>query len=272
MLTWIKVFYSNQAVLDCRKMKVRYPILLYFILVMFISIPSFFGLYMQKSSAYLARMENFSSDFAAMIQANDCRIDGKLTCAVAGNHVWEGSKTTFYFVDTMPEKTGKNEVYFTPEIGVVIDKDGKSLAIGYYDNFGKYDFKDLSSQVASGKVIPADLATLFIRNLNLSSLFAKFSFSYFMQFIQYTVYVLVIAFLFRFMGGRNEKNKIKFSHGFTMMVNLMLAPALVCAAIGMFSPAAAAMILPFAFVIRIIVLYFGIVRGKLKLNPSEGVV
>jgi len=269
MLQWIKVFYSNQAVLDTRKMKVRYPILLYFVLILFISIPAFFSLYMQKSSTYLPRMENFSVDLAEMLKENDCVIDGKLTCVVKGDRKWEGSKTTFHFVEVLPETTGKNEVYFTEEIGVVIDKDGKSLAIGYYDNFGKYDFQDLSAQLEANQIQPDDLATMFIRNLNLSSLLAKFTFSYFMQFIQYTVYVLVIAFLFKFMGGRKEEKKIKFSHGFTMMINLMLAPAMVCAAIGMFSPATAAMILPFAFVIRIIFLYYGVMRGKLKLSHPE---
>jgi hypothetical protein len=269
MLHWIKVFYSNQAVLDQRNMKLRYVIPLLFLLFLFISIPNFVGLNTQKTSYFLSNMDGFANDYTAMLKENPCVIDGTLTCENSANHSWKGVTTTFYFTDKIPSKTNKNEVYFVKEGVYVVGNNGQLLTSGLYDNFGVYDFAKIAAQVDSGQITKSDLAGLFMRNVNLSYLQPKLLLIYLGNSFQYLIYVLVVAFLFKYLGGRKEENKIKFKQSFVMMVNLMLACALVCAVVGVFNPAFGSMLIPFTFVGRMIVLYQGVIRKRLKIGTAE---
>jgi F0F1-type ATP synthase membrane subunit a len=271
MSHWIKVFYSNQAVLDQRKMKLRFVIPLLFVLFLFISIPNFIGLYTQKTTYFLSKMENFASDYADMLAANSCAIDTTLTCTDASDHVWKGTSTTFHFFTDTTDKGSKNIVYLLKEGIIVYDKDGIFLTSGDYANFGKYDFAQIAKQVTDGGITKTDLAALFMRNVSLSLLDMKLTLIYFSIAFQYLIYVLVISFLFKYLGGRKEENKISFKQSFVMMVNLMLAPAMVCAAIGVFNPAAGSLLIPFAFVGRMIALYQGVIRKRLKIGTAEAV-
>ena len=271
MSHWIKVFYSNQAVLDQRKMKLRFAVLLLFILFLLISIPNFVGLYTQKTSYFMSNMDGFANDYAAMLKENKCVINSTLTCTDTSNHAWKGVTTTFYFVDKLPDKPGKNEVYFLKDGVYVVGNNGQTLTQGIYDNFGNYDFATIAGQVDSGQIAKADLAGLFLKNVNLSLMSLKMIIVYLGNSFQYLIYVLVVAFLFRYLGGRKEQNKITFKQSFVMMVNLMLAPAMICALIGVYNPAIGSMLIPFTFVGRMIVLYQGVIRKKLKVGTAEPV-
>lgn len=269
MLQWIKVFYSNQAVLDNRSMKFRFIVPLFFVLVLFISVPNFIGFFKQDARVYLSKINGFSDDFYEMLKENDCEINEVITCKNNSKHKWEGNEVTFYFFYDLPTEGGKNEVYFISEGALIVGSDGKKITSGIYDNFGVYNFSDIAQKVEKNQISKDDLSLLFVRNLSLSMTEWNLVLTYMGMFINYLIYTLVLAFLFKFIGGKKEKNRISYKQSTVMMINLMLAPAMVCAAIGMFSPATAAMILPFAFVIRIIVLYYGVMRGKLKLSHPE---
>jgi hypothetical protein len=269
MLHWVKVFYSNQAVLDQRNMKLRFIIPLLFLLFLFISIPNFVGLYTQKTSYFLSNMDGFATDYAAMLKENPCVIDGTLTCQNTANHSWKGVTTTFYFTDKLPAKANKNEVYFLKDGVYVVGNNGQTLTSGIYDNFGVYDFAKIAAQVDSGQITKDDLAALFMKNVNLSMMEFKEIIVYLGNSFQYLIYVLVVAFLFKYLGGRKEENKISFKQSFVMMVNLMLACALVCAVIGVYNPAVGSMLIPFSFVGRMIVLYQGVIRKRLKIGTAE---
>ncbi|TFG83520.1 MAG: DUF1189 domain-containing protein [Erysipelotrichales bacterium] len=271
MLHWIKVFYSNQAVLDQRKMKLRFVIPLLGLLFLFISIPNFVGLYTQKTSYFMSNMDGFAEDYAAMLKENTCVINGTLACEDTSNHVWKGMTTTFYFTDMIPDKVGKNEVYLIKDAVYVLGNNGQALTSGGYDNFGNYVFSEISAQVDNGQISKEDLAALFMKNVNLSLLEAKLIIIYLGNAFQYLIYVLVVAFLFKYLGGKKEENRISFKQSFSMMVNLMLAPAMLCAGIGVFNPAVGSMLIPFAFVGRMIVLYQGVIRKRLKLGTTEPV-
>lgn len=271
MLHWIKVFYSNQAVLDQRNIKLRYIIPLLFLLFLFISISNFVGLYTQKTSYFLSNMDGFANDYSAMLKENPCVIDGMLTCENTANHSWKGVTTTFYFVDKIPDNASKNEVYFLKDGVYVVGNNGQMLTSGVYDNFGLYDFLKIAAQVDSGQITKADLAALFMKNVNLSLLSLKLIIVYLGNSFQYLIYVLVVAFLFKYLGGRKKENIITFKQSFVMMVNLMLVCALVCAVVGVFNPAVGSMLIPFSFVGRMIVLYQGVIRKRLKIGTAETV-
>lgn len=271
MLHWIKVFYSNQAVLDQRNMKLRFAIPLLFLLFLLITIPNFAGMYSQKTSYFMSNMDGFANDYSAMLKANPCVINQTLTCEDTSNHEWKGQTTTFYFMDKIPAKVAKNEVYFLKDGVYIVGNNGSLLSSGIYDNFGVYNFKEIAAQVDNGQINKEDLAALFMKNVNLSWMNVKLIIVYIGMSFQYLIYVLVVAFLFKYLGGRKEENKISFKQSFVMMVNLMLAPAMVCAFIGLFNPSAGSMLIPFSFVGRMIVLYQGVIRKRLKIGTAETV-
>lgn len=271
MLHWIKVFYSNQAVLDQRNMKLRFAILLLFVLFLLISIPNFAGLFSQKTTYFMTNMDGFATDYVAMLKENPCVINQTLVCEDMSDHQWKGQTSTFYFVNKLPAKVTKNEVYFLKEGVYIVGNNGSLLSSGIYDNFGVYNFKEIAAQVDNGQINKEDLAALFMKNVYLSMMNVKLTIVYIGMSFQYLIYVLVVAFLFKYLGGRKEENKITFKQSFVMMVNLMLAPALVCALIGLYNPSVASMILPFSFVGRMIVLYQGVIRKRLKIGTAEPV-
>jgi len=266
MKTWLKTFYSNQAILDHKDLKWRWSIPLYLLLMLVLSAPSSISLYRYDVRNAVPVFNAFARDYALFVSEADCSIETTLTCA--------GSTTTFdyeTYTFVIGEPAAERDpltVYLGDEVVEITDGEGTTIAGGTYLYLEGYAFSTQNEALNDGQITKPDLAEAFLRAVILSS-FGAYSVVRFLALLaNFTFFVLAIAYVFRFVSLKKPR-QVNFKQGFAIVIQLMVVPTLLSALAGLWIPDQTILLFLSLFLLRFVWMYQQIISKTVSLQRHE---
>ncbi len=270
MSKWIKILYSNKALVDFKNLKWRWSIPLYLLIILITATPFSISLFNSKLSDFIQNPQAFSLDLERFIQETDCQINESafLICLKDGKTM---PSSVFVYTNTSFEiypQTGtliKNRVYLYRDRLEITNDKAQLIVIGTYDYLIGYDFKTIKSGLDRHEINPQQMSENFMRSIILSAFGSLAMTRYLALLANYTMFVLIIAFFFRYVSTKRP-TVIKFKQSFAMVVQSMFGPALVSTFVGMFLPDQSMLLFLLLFVLRFMWLYQAIIHKKVSLS------
>jgi hypothetical protein len=266
MKNWLSTFYSNQAIIDHKRLKWRYSIPLYLLLMLVLSAPSSISLYRFDVKTAIPLFNAFARDYASFVSEVDCTIDPVLVCEPA-----EGT----YVYETYTFKIGESDTPRQPltvvlgdEIVEITDAEGALIAGGTYLYLEGYAFETQAAALNSGQITKPDLSEAFLRAVILSSFSAYAVVRFLALLANFTFFVLAIAYVFRFVSLKKPR-PFNFKQGFAVVIQLMTVPTLISAFAGLFIPDQTILLFLTLFLLRFVWMYQQIITKAISLVEHE---
>lgn len=267
MTRWIQILYKNQSILDYRKINGFLSALLFLLVVFFLTIPFYIGLYTVDADVYLDQMTGFETSLVQLFDQADCTVDQTLTCT-SGTGLIELDGYFAMILDTPSDAVSRENLMVWSKDTISINNDeGVTVIAGGYENFGKLEFSILAQNIRNGSIDPHEFAQNFIRSVNLSMFNEKMVIQYLLLFIQNGFYLLILSWLFLFVSTKRPR-PFNYGESLSMMIQLMLGPALFCAVLGIFFPSFASITFTALMVLRIVWLYQQILRKRVRFDEE----
>ncbi|MEI7667400.1 MAG: hypothetical protein WCI62_00200 [Erysipelotrichaceae bacterium] len=268
MVQWIRILYDNKALIKYKNLKMRFIIPLFLLIVLFVSIPNFIGLYTSKAKDVLSNYNEFSSDFITLIKTVDCTITDKLTSVGYegnGNNAIILSKYKVW-INPNERIIDKNTISLYKDY-VMIVGDDKNYILGDYALLGGYNFTLIRQQLNNGNIKAADVASTFVKSVYLSQFNTNIILIYMGLLFNLGIYTAVIPFLFRYVSTKIPR-PLNFKRSLAVIVQSMFMPAMLSAIFGFIIPNQAFLIFLMLIVFRIVWLYQGIIHKKIHLDDE----
>ncbi len=266
MKNWLTTFYSNQAIIDHKRMKWRYSIPLYLLLMLVLSAPSSISLYRFDVKTAIPLFNAFARDYAVFVSEADCSIDPLLVCEPA---------TGTYDYETYTFKIGQSDtprepltVYLGDEIVEITDAEGALIAGGTYLYLEGYAFETQAAALNSGQITKPDLSEAFLRAVILSSFSAYAVVRFLALLANFTFFVLAIAYVFRFVSLKKPR-PVNFKQGFAIVIQLMTIPTLISALAGLLIPDQTILLFLTLFLLRFVWMYQQIITKAISFVEHE---
>lgn len=268
MVQWIKILYENKALIKYKNLKMRFIIPLFLLIVLFVSIPNFIGLYTSKAKDILSNYDEFAVDFITLIKTVDCSIEEKLTCVG-----YEGtdndpiilSKYTVW-INPSDEILNKNTISIYADSIMIVPED-KVYIVGDYGLLSGYNFKLIRKELNADNIKASDVASTFVKSVYLSQFNTNVILIYMGLLFNLGIYTAVIAFLFRYVSTKIPR-PLNFKRSLAVIVQAMFMPALLAAIFGFFIPDQSFLLFLLLIVFRIVWLYQGIIHKKILLEDE----
>ena len=266
MKTWLKTFYSNQAILDHKDLKWRWTLPLYLLLMLVLSAPSAISLYRYDVRTAVPLFNAFARDYALLVGEAECAIETRLDCS---------GSTTRYAYETytfvIGEPAGQREpftVYLGKDVVEITDESATTIAGGTYLYLEGYAFSTQNDALNRGQITKPDLSEAFLRAVILSS-FGAYSVVRFLALLaNFSFFVLAIAYVFRFVSLKKPR-QVNFKQGYAIVVQLMVVPALLSALAGLWIPDQTILLFLSLFLLRFVWMYQQIISKTVSLQRDK---
>jgi hypothetical protein len=262
MKSWLRTFYSNQAILDHKGLKWRWSIPLYLLLMLVLSAPSSISLYRFDVKTAVPLFNAFARDFANLVSEADCTIETNLICS--GNRTVYAYETYTFIIGPSVEPRDPLTVYLSEEVVEITDGEGTLIAGGTYLYLEGYSFAMQKAALNSGQITKPDLSEAFLRAVILSSFGAYAVVRFLALLANFTFFVLAIAYVFRFVSVKKPR-PINFKQGFAVVVQLMTIPVLLSALAGLVIPDQTLLLFLSLFLLRFVWMYQQIITKRVSL-------
>lgn len=263
MNSLIKTLYSNQAIIDNRKLKWPMTLLMFLISVMLIATPFALGRFLETPTDILNQFEGVTQPMMKLFNEYNCTVtNNKLVCDEPYTRFEEGG----YVVEFMA-KEYQNIAPLGPKYVFVMEE---SISFGYNGNElqGNYSFLEsvnfdkLLEMKTEESIDDETLVAHFLQNISQSNIATKVPMIYMTMLMMYVMYTLMIATIFLLINGKRLEQPFKYKEVVTMVVLSMFTPALICAVWGLFSPEIASALCPLFIMIRLMMVYNRMLRVK----------
>jgi len=271
MSNWIKILYTNSALVAFKNLKWKWSVLLYVLIVFMISAPFSVSLFSTGVKDYVADPVAFETDFTKAIKALDCSIDENATLNCLDNGQPLAPTILEYTTYKVVYAPGSEVVAsgYTIVLGSklmeVTDSKGTIIIEGTYDYLIGTSFKDLKSGLEAKTIDAKTMADNFLRSVVLSTFGSLALTRTLVILINTSLFVMMISFFFRYVSVKRP-TVITLKQSFAIVVQSMFGPALLAAFIGMFLPEQAMLLFLLLFVVRFMWLYQDIIHKKISLN------
>lgn len=263
MNSLVKTLYSNQAIIDNRKVKWPIILLMFLISVMLIATPFALGRFLETPTDILNQFEGVTQPMMKLLTDFDCSVsDNKLTCDQPYTRFEEAG----YVVEVLAKEYQTIEP-LGPKYIFVMEE---SIRFGYNDNElqGNYSFLESVSfdqllEMKNEESIDNEtLVAHFMQNISQSNIATKVPMIYMTMLIMYLMYTLMISAIFMLINGKQLEQPFKYKEVVAMVVLSMFTPALLCAIWGLFSPEIASALCPLFIMIRLMLVYNKMMKMK----------
>lgn len=261
----IKALWSNKEVIEVSRFKLIYMIITFFIIIVMISIPSYFGLLKGLSDIELLKgldesfqelynegLPCYVDDDAVMVCTNqDINTAGEYNILYQNILVTEGiTESTLIF--------GKNEF-----AAIYVDEDRQAFVVtGNYEPLKGFDFRDVNIDYEGDLVNhQEDMTDIFISNIYNSTIDQKIFLIYITQFSQAMIYIVIISFLLMIVNFRSKVKKISYMASIKIIIGSMVGPALLSAIVGVFLSGWGILVFTIVFAIRMMFVYYQVHRS-----------
>jgi hypothetical protein len=257
MLNWIKTLYSNQAIVNYRRLSFWRTVVLFLLVNLLVSTPFLISSIQQDSDLILESLPKLEEDMVAYFNAYpNCELPLMTNCE---GHTYQGKSYDFIAFPNEERAEFSNTIIFDFETLAIYDKDKQLVVYGFYPNV-ELTFSQLSQKIVNE---PEDYLGEYLSLVNSSLWTQRYFLQYLLLLVQNLIYVVVIAWLFLFVSTIKPK-PFKYLESLKMMTQLMFSPALITALFGMISLNLASFSFTTLLIIRIIVLYQSIIYRKVK--------
>lgn len=262
MTRWIKTLYSNQSIIDYRRLHLGWVVLLLLLNNLLITLPYMVSIYSISSRDIVESLPGLEDDLLDFLDLYpSCRLSDQLVCDES-DQLSQGSVYEFVLLPSKSNELKPYQVRFEPSTFTLTDAKGEALISGLYPNLGDMSFKDFQHQLLNFE----EGSSVFLGNYLRSVILSFFTERMFLQFllilIQNSIYVLVLSFLFLFISTLKPR-PFNYFESLSMITQAMFAPALFTALLGFYFPDLATVGFTLLLIVRIIWLYQGILGKRL---------
>ncbi len=255
----IRSLYQNQAVLNLRKTPIVFSGLLFVLVIFLLTLPYQIGSFSISGQDLLQQLPGFEDDLASIIQSYDCVVETQLNCTEQGINTSLSQYRLALLYDAYEQLDTKNLIVLNADYMTVTNQEGIVIVVGNYSNIGGLSFKDLRQDMDNGLVDFNQFTQDFLRLIDLSQFLERFYIQMSIVAIQNLIYVGVIAFFLGFIQRKKEL-KFKFRERFTMVVLLMVSPAMASVLMSFYVPEGALIGFSVLLMARLYFLYQGLIR------------
>lgn len=257
-----QILYSNQAIVQQRNQPWWVIVVLYLLSAMLISTPFIAEGYRLGSSTLASTFEPVASLFDQALQ-EDCVIEENvLSCSFEEVKTFTEGDYTLYLNESDDASLNDLDNYLLLSKNYVFGLvDGQSV-VGMYNLANVGPLSNLKTSGMSSAMILGD----FLENAHKGALPVRVPMIYALNVFQYLVYILVVALVLRFVNGRQFTLNLSFKEALAIAVMTMFAPALISAIIGLFNPSIATLFYPVAYMARIVLVYWQIMKLQRSTN------
>ena len=251
-----QILYSNEAIVKQREKPWWMIVLIYLLSAMLISSPFVAEGYRLNSTVLAEKFEPLSPLFEQVL-AEDCKIENNaLSCSFDEVKTYKDGDYTIYLNESDEASLeGLNNYIMMSKSYAFGLVDGQSV-VGTYNLANIGSLSNLKTNELSSKMILGD----FLENVHKGALPIRVPMIYALNALQYLVYILVVAMVLRFVNGKQFALNLTFKQALAIAVMTMLSPALITAIIGLFNPSVATLVYPVAYMGRIVMVYWQIMK------------
>lgn len=266
MKTWLSTFYSNQAILDHKRLQWRWSIPLYILLMLVLSAPSSISLYRFDVTKAIPVFNAFARDYALFVSEAECTIESTLSCTA--DQTTYAYETYTFKINSTDDPRDPLTVYLSEELVEITDAEGAVIAGGGYLYLEGYSFAMQKAALNAGQITKFELSEAFLRAVLLSSFGAYAVVRFLALLANFTFFVLAIAYVFRFVSVKKPR-PVNFKQGFAVVVQLMVVPTLISAFAGLFIPDQTLLLFLSLFLLRFVWMYQQIITKAISLVERE---
>ena len=273
--TFVKMLYSNNAILKARKASYLLTFLMFVINIGLISVPNYAGIY--QGVEQIDNIHNINDAFSELYEDElSCRIDDAalMTCDEEGPT--EYGDYVFRFVDELDadqideDDIARSSILFSPrEAAVVYVEDAGTaderifLVSGTYHLFRDFDFSEVRSNAQDSDDPDAyyeRTTDMFLESLYYSGFGDSVLIVYTTQFAQMLIYTFFVSLMLLVLNYRAKFKKLTYPASLKITVFSATGPALLTAALGLYITAWASMLFIVLYLVRVILIYYRVNR------------
>lgn len=263
----IKGLWDNKVILKANKIHFAVIVLMFFITVILVSIPNYYGLL--NGLKDIDQLEGLEQSFIEMYDEKiSCWIDqdAQMTCEVDMLQHSYGSYEVIYQNELDTDGIVESSIIFGREnfAAIYVNPDDQAFIVtGNYQLLKEFDFRKVNDQMSGDKLeYQTNITDIFISNIYKSTMPDKIVLIFSTQFTQLLIYLVIITFMLMIVNFRSKKQKIGYMTATKIVIASMLGPALLSAILGVFIAGWASIIFTLLYAIRIMFIYYQIHRAQ----------
>lgn len=261
----IKALWSNKEVLEVSKFKLVYMIMTFFIVIIMISIPSYFGLL--KGLSDIELLKGLDESFQELYNESlPCYIDDDAMMVCLNQNITRAGDYTVLYQNIMVTEgiTESTLIFAKYEFAAIyVDEENQAYVVtGDYSPLKGFDFRDVNVDYEGDLIThQQEITDIFISNIYNSTLDQKMFLIYITQFSQALIYVVIISFLLMIVNFRSKIKKISYVASIKIIIGSMVGPALLSAIVGVFLSGWGILSFTILFAIRMMFVYYQVHRS-----------
>lgn len=260
MAEFIKIVYSNQAIINQRKLKFHFTLILFIVSLMLVVNPFIMARLTQTPQQLMDQFPQVENGLMQVLNEFDCSVENNTLSCNQGFTEKELNGVTYFINAKEGQELQATQEYVLLSDKQVIFKNVNSTISGDYSLLEGQSFDDLLAMKESEGATDQEFVGHLLQNFHQSTLGTQIPMTIISIFIQYTIYVLLVSGVFLAINLNKLQEPISFMEMINMNVMAMFSPALISAVIGLFSPENATALFPLIYMARIIMLYFKLMR------------
>lgn len=263
-MSFIKTLFSNQEIINKRKTKWPFVLIIFLVSVMLIASPFVLSRLLESPEQLYEKYGVVDQALIEAFHQEDCSFfDGEISCTNPNTEIVKANAKIFLDVAEGTElETTTNYVLFADRF-VTVYVDGESIQ-GDYSYLEGASFDALLELQQDENIDDKTLVAHFLQNINQSTMASRIPMTYASVLLQYIVYVALVSLIYLAINNNKMKEKFSFKEMVTMNVLAMLSPALISALIGLYRPEHGAAIFPLIYMARIVFIYFKLLKPQPK--------
>jgi len=263
MTRWIKTLYSNQSIIEYRRLHLAWVVLLLLLNNLLITLPYMVSVYSISSRDIIESLPDLETDLIGFLnKAPNCRLSDQLVCD-ENNTSTQMSRYTFVILPSKETILEAYQVRFEVKTLTITDDRGEAIISGIYPNLGEISLNEFKEAMLSYEEGSSAFLGNYLRSVTLSFFTERMLLQFLLILIQNSIYVFVLSFLFLFVSTQKPK-PFNYQESLSMITQAMFAPALFTALLGFFIPGLASVGFTLLLIVRIIWLYQGILYKRLN--------
>lgn len=260
-----KILYSNQEIINQRRISIFLTLILFLMSVILIATPNVLGRLLESQDAIMQRYPKSEAAMMFVLNNHNCQFDETLKCDFNDEKVQQIGE---YWV-AVNSKGGRDLSEFKgnylvfADTGLIISYQGQELR-GDYSLLQGSSFSKLLQQQKTEKLDDRQATGQLLQNISHAFLQQNMANIYFLILMQYIVYTVIIALIMKFINIPQAQLHYSYKELWTMSVLAMFAPAMVLAIFGLYNPVMAAAFFPIVYMIRIMLLYYKMMKQQIN--------
>lgn len=260
----IKALWSNKEVVEVSKFRLVWMIITFFIVVILISIPSYFGLL--KGLSDIELLKGLDESFQELYnEPLPCYVNEEAMMVCLNQDMDQaGDYKVLYQNIIVTEGITSSTLIFGKEqfAAIYVDEENQAyVVIGNYIPLKGFDFREVNLEYEGElSVHQQNITDIFISNIYNSTIDQKIFLIYITQFSQALIYVVIISFMLMIVNFRSKIRKISFIASIKIIIGAMVGPALLSAIVGVFFKGWGILVFTIIFAIRMMFVYYQVHR------------